>query len=341
MHAGPAARAAGARGVVSSGLGGGRGTVSEGDSHRRPSIAVVGGYGTGITFRLPRAPLAGETLVARALSVDHGGKGSNQAIAARRLGADVSLLTAVGPDAFGGSSHQLWRDEGVKTEHVRTGKLPTMIAAILVEESGENRIAVAVGALGELETGDVDSFAEEIAAADVCVVSLEVPAHVAARALEIAKQRGTLAVLNPAPFIDLPPGAVEGADVVVPNRTEAELLTGSAPGTEPALLVDRLRERCQGTVVLTLGAAGAVVDDGRTRRAVPAAPAPAVVDTTGAGDAFTGALATCLARGLEAGAAAEVAAAAAAYSVGIASVVPSLPQLSDLPEAVQARLLSG
>jgi ribokinase len=299
---------------------------------------VVGGYGVALIFGVRRAPGTGETVLADWTGVDHGGKGSNQAVAARRLGAEVSLLTAVGPDAFGAMGRALWQDEGIDTRNVITGRLATMMGSIVVEAGGENQIVVGMGALSELTASDADAFAAQIAAARVCAVSLEVPVPVAARALALAKQAGTLALLNPAPAVALPEEVVRDVDVIVPNRSEAELMTASAAGTEAGILVDRLRQRTRAHIVLTLGADGAMVDDGASRHHVPAIVAPVVIDTTGAGDAFTGALATGLARRLDVLSAVEVAVAAASLSVRVASVIPSLPQLSDLPVVLQERM---
>jgi len=305
---------------------------------RQVSVAVVGGYGVALIFGVRRAPGPGETVLADSIGVDHGGKGSNQAVAARRLGAHVALLTAVGPDAFGAMGRTLWQDEKIDARNVVTGRLATMMGSIVVETGGENQIVVGMGALSELTASDADAFAAEIAAAQVCVVSLEVPVPVAARALTLAKQAGTLAVLNPAPAVALPDEVVREVDVIVPNRSEAELITGSAVGTEAGILVDRLRQRTRAHIVLTLGADGAMVDDGATRHHVPAVVAPNVVDTTGAGDAFTGALATALARRLDVLSAVEFAVASASLSVRVASVIPSLPHLSDLPVPLQERV---
>jgi ribokinase len=311
-----------------------------GPAHQ-PAVAVVGGYGTAVTFGARRVPNAGETLLADSLQVGPGGKGSNQAIAASRLGARVALLTAVGPDAFGAAAYRLWQEEGVDAAHVRTADLPTMLGVIVLEPDGENRIIVGAGALGRLGPGDVEGFGSCIAEADVCVVSLEIPADAAAHALALAKKAGTRALLNPAPPVPLPDTVVRELDVIVPNRAEAEALTDSPPGTVPDLLADRLRLRCAGSIVITLGAHGALIDDGESRRVVPAPTAPVVLDTTGAGDAFTGALATGLASGLGLRAAAEVAVVAATYSVGAHGVVPSLPRLSDLPDGVRSSLMQA
>jgi ribokinase len=134
---------------------------------------------------------------------------------------------------------------------------------------------------------------------------------------------------------------VHAVDVIVPNRSEAERLTASEPGTAPDVLLDHLRGLCAGAIVLTLGAEGCIVDDGSSSQRVPAPAALKVVDTTGAGDAFIGALATGLARGLDLRAASEVAVTAASFSVGIGAVVPSLPHLSDLPEGLRERISGG
>jgi ribokinase len=305
---------------------------------KQASVAVVGGYGVALIFGVGRAPGPGETVLADSIGVDHGGKGSNQAVAARRLGAEVALLTAVGPDAFGAMGRSLWQDEGVDARNVITGRLATMMGSIVVEAGGENQIVVGMGALSELAVGDVEAFAAQIAAAQVCAVSLEVPVPVAVRALTLAKQAGTLALLNPAPAVALPDDVIRGVDIIVPNRSEAEHITESAVGTEAEHLVDRLRERTRAHIVLTLGADGAVVDDGATRRHVRAVVAPTVVDTTGAGDAFTGALATALARGLDVLSAVEFAVASASLSVRVGSVIPSLPHLCDLPAALRERV---
>jgi ribokinase len=298
---------------------------------------VLGGYGVALIFGVRRAPGPGETVLAHSIGVDHGGKGSNQAVAARRLGAEVALLTAVGPDAFGAMGRTLWQDEGVDARNVVTGRLATMMGSIVVETGGENQIVVGMGALSELTPSHADAFAAQIAAAQVCAVSLEVPVAVAARALTLAKQAGTLALLNPAPAVALPDEVVRDVDVIVPNRSEAELMTGSAMGTDADLLVDRLRQRTTAHIVLTLGADGAMVDTGASRHHVPAVVALTVVDTTGAGDAFTGALATGLARGLDVLSAVEFAVASASLSVRVASVIPSLPHLCDLPVPLQER----
>ena len=146
-----------------------------GERDSRPRVAVVGGYGVGLTFVTDRHPEAGETVFARSFSTSHGGKGSNQAIAASRLGAHTALLTAVGDDAFGQVASEFWRSEGVDASAVKAASGATMAGAIIVDAGGENRIIVASGVLDLLEAADVDRFEPWIAAADVVLVSLENP----------------------------------------------------------------------------------------------------------------------------------------------------------------------
>src|SRR4051794_5232480 len=181
-------------------------------------IAVVGSYGVGLTVELDRVPEAGETVVGRSFRTDHGGKGSNQAVGAVRLGAEVDFLTAIGDDAFGHEAIALWEAEGVRAEPVVVNA-PTMTAPILVEPSGENRIIIVPGALAELGRVHVDAFAGRIAAADICVVQLEIPVDTALYALELARRAGARTILNPAPA---PPSPIAPeVDYVTPNETEA------------------------------------------------------------------------------------------------------------------------
>jgi ribokinase len=284
-------------------------------------------------------PERGETLLAGPVSTSAGGKGSNQAVAASRLGATVALLTAVGEDAFAQAGRALWAAEKIEASAVRVSAGPTMLGVILLEPTADNRIVVAPGALDDLDEQDVARFADRIAAAGVCVVSLEIPVRAAVAALETAHRAGTTSLLNPAPPVPLPAAVLRRVDVVTPNRPEAVVLTGSAADATPEELVDRLRERCDGAIVLTLGPDGALVDDGRERYRVPAPRPERVVDTTGAGDAFTGALASALAHGVPLRNAVTVAVAAGTHSVTIGEVIPSLPVLADLPD-VRA-MLSG
>jgi ribokinase len=269
-------------------------------------VAVVGSYGVGLTFATERAPDRGETLIGTSFRRDHGGKGSNQAIGAARLGADVSLLTAVGLDSFGDGAFELWREEGVDAAHVLRTPLPTMCAAILVEASGDNRIVLVQGALAALTPDHVDAFAPQIERADVLLVQLEIPVETALHALEVGRSAGVRTILNPAPAPSAPLAAT--ADYLTPNETEASAVAAA-----------------RGTTIVTLGEDGARRGGDR----VPALPAR-TVDSTGAGDAFNAALAVALAEGRDELDAIRWGCAAGAHMVEHEGVIPGLPARAEL-----------
>ncbi len=271
-------------------------------------IAVVGSYGVGLTFGIERAPERGETLIGTLFRTDHGGKGSNQAVGAARLGAEVTLLTAIGEDAFGDGAVELWAEEEVDATLVVRASLPTMTAAILVEAGGDNRIVIVPGALSTLTPAHVDAFAAQIASADVLLVQLEIPVVTALHALEVGRQRGVRTVLNPAPA---PPSPIApAADYLTPNESEAFAV-----------------DEADGTLVVTLGEQGARLRGTQ----VPAFPADAV-DTTGAGDAFCAAFAVALAEGATDTDAVRWGCAAGAHMVEHEGVIPGLPMRAQLEE---------
>ena len=269
-------------------------------------VAVVGSYGVGLTFGVERAPERGETLIGSLFRTDHGGKGSNQAVGAARLGADVAFLTAVGEDSFGDGAFELWSEEGVDASAVLRAPQPTMTAAILVEASGDNRIVIVPGALSALTPTHVDAFAPRIASADVLLVQLEIPVETALHALDVGRAAGVRTILNPAPA---PAGPIAAAaDYLTPNETEAASL-GDADGT----------------LVVTLGVHGASLR-GEEIPAFPAEP----VDTTGAGDAFCAAFAVALAEGADDAEAVRWGCAAGAHMVEHEGVIPGLPTRGEL-----------
>jgi ribokinase len=271
-------------------------------------IAVVGSYGVGLTFGVDRVPERGESLIGSLFRTDHGGKGSNQAVGAARLGAEVAFLTAVGEDSFGDGAFALWVEEGVDASAVLRAPLPTMTAAILVEASGDNRIVIVPGALSALTPAHVDGFAQRIAAADVLLVQLEIPLETALHALEVGRAAGVRTILNPAPA---PAGPIApAADYLTPNESEAFAVEGA-----------------EGTLVVTLGEQGARVrgDQIPAFRAEP-------VDTTGAGDAFCAAFAVALAEGADDAEAVRWGCAAGAHMVEHEGVIPGLPTRAELEE---------
>jgi len=297
-------------------------------------IAVVGSYGAGLTMRVPKAPDAGETISGGEFADLAGGKGSNQAVGAARLGAQVAFLTAVGDDDFGRSAQELWNREGIDASEVLVSAKPTMVGFILVEPSGENRIAIAPGALDELSAQTVEQFRAQIESADIVVVSMEIPLDTVLAALRVGRESGTRTLLNPAPAQLLPDEAWSLIDVITPNQTEAPVLFGldDDHGFSDEQLVDMLRERTGGSAILTRGGRGALVAEHGTASTETIAPLAVdhVVDTSGAGDSFTAALAVAIAEGRSLVEAARFAAAAGAHAVTIAGVIPSLPTRDDL-----------
>lgn len=295
-------------------------------------ISVVGSYGAGLTMRTGRVPVAGETLSDGEFHASHGGKGSNQAVAATRLGSQVALLTAIGPDEFGRQALELWNQEEIDVSHILRTDTPTMVGIILVDANGENRIVIAPGALAQLEPSHVEDFAATIVASRLLVVSLEIPLPVAMAALKIAHRAGVTTLLNPAPAQKLPTEIWDLVDVVTPNASEARTILGLSPDAAVSNdeLADKLRQVYTGKLVMTLGSDGVLVDDGSRRFLVPPVSVDHIVDTTGAGDTFTGALANRLEAGESLEEAVLTAVAAGAYSVGVAEVIASIPNTSQL-----------
>lgn len=307
------------------------------DPGRTPRIAVVGSYGAGLTMRVPTMPQAGETVSGATFSAGAGGKGSNQAIGAARLGAEVCLLTAVGDDEFGRAARTLWRSEGVDESRVVTVDAATMVGVILVESDGENRIIIAPGALDRLGPEHVDAFAASIAKTQLLLVCNEIPVATVVAALRTAHHHGVPTLFNPAPARDLPAEARRFVDYLTPNLGEARVLAGLDDTAGMGEILDRLRRMYPATIVLTAGADGAYVDEPSGARVhTPAVRPPTVVDTTGAGDAFNAALAVALCRGETAVAAAQFAVAAGAFAVSRREATPGLPTPDDL-----APLLAG
>ena len=284
-------------------------------------IVVVGSFNTDLTTYLERLPRPGETLHGYKFVTGPGGKGSNQAVAAARLGAQVTFVGRVGIDAFGDAGLKMWQAENINTAYVvRDPEQPTGVAPILVEDSGENMIVVAGGANLVVSPQDVDAAREAIAAADVVITQLEIPQAATAYALKVAKEYGVRTILNPAPASPLPADVLALADFLTPNETELEILRAGR-----ALLSSDAQ-----TLIMTAGADGAVWSrkDGSTGQ-VPTFSVK-VVDTTGAGDAFNGGLAVALAEGKTIKAAIRFANATAALCVTRPGTSASMPQRAEV-----------
>lgn len=255
-----------------------------------PRLIVIGGLNMDLIVRVPRLPRPGETISGGPFRRVPGGKGANQAVAAARLGAEVGLVGRVGRDAFGRELTRALRAEGIRTNLVRAATEPTGVALIVVDEAGENSIAVASGANRLLRPTDLP--ADLRAAGDVLVAPLENPLETQAHALRAARAAGVRTVLNTAPAQPLPAALLANADVLIANEHELAVLLGRPnvpPGAE-AEAARALRASAEQVVVVTLGERGALAVRGDSTVEQPAF-AVEIVDTTAAGDAFVAAFA--------------------------------------------------
>lgn len=301
---------------------------------RRPRVVVVGSYAVGLVMRTTRLPARGETVLGRDFQSMDGGKGSNQAVACARLGAETIFLAAVGDDAYGARGLEMLAGNGVDTSLVRRiADAPTGAGFIMVDDEGHNAIAVDLGANRLLSPDDIDRAEEMIAGADALLCQLEIAPQTALHAAAVARRHGILAILNPAPAQALTAGALANVDILTPNLTEAQTLSGraSAGVTE---LAGALRAMGAQTVILTVGEDGAWIAEAAEPRHV-ATVAVEAVDTTGAGDAFSAALAVALAEGTALDDAVAFACAAGAYAVTSLGTVPSYPTRSQLAEFIE------
>ncbi len=303
---------------------------------KRARVVVVGSANTDMTARVARLPKPGETVLGTGFESLPGGKGANQAVAAARLGAVVTLIACVGADGLGDEMVLGLEAEGIDTRHVvRDPDAPTGVALITVDEAtGENVIVVASGANAKLSVGLIDMAEDAIRDADVVICQLESPLETVMAALRLARQAGKTTILNPAPAQVLSDELLSLVSVLTPNETEAALLAGNAAVT-PEAAAKTLRARGIGQVAVTLGAAGVLLaaSDGET--CVPGRAVAQAVDTTAAGDCFTGALAVALGEGKSLGEAAAFANAAAALSVTKNGAQPSLPFRFEVEEFLE------
>ncbi len=305
---------------------------------RNPKVAIVGSANVDLVLRTERMPIKGETLIGDAYGIFTGGKGFNQAVAAARLGADVTLIAKIGDDPFADILRTAMDTENINTEFVKADpETGTGVATIVVEPDGENSIIVVPRANMRLTPADVDVAQNSIAEADVLLVQLETPIDTSAHAIEIAKGNETIVILDPAPARPLPASLLSQVDILKPNEVEAGVLTGRTVSTPEDGVVAAKALQSQiasdgfSAVVLTLGQQG-VLTYAQTHKTHLPAIAVEAVDTTGAGDAFSGALATALAEDRELSEAVKFANAAGAAAVTTLGATPSMPKREKIEE---------
>jgi ribokinase len=303
-----------------------------------PRVCVVGSANVDLVAYAPRLPKLGETLTGTRFVTGFGGKGANQAVMAAKLGADVSMVAKVGDDAFGRDYLENFRSVGVDTTYVGvSGDASTGVAPIWVDEtSGDNAIVIVPGTNGLLTSVDVEAAAPAIESADVLVCQWEVPIECVVTAFAIARRAGVTTIFNPAPAQgELPPALLETTDLLCPNESEIELLTGLPTGTldEVEAAGRALLARGVRRVACTLGERGALLVTDESAVHVPTERVDAV-DTTGAGDAFVGSLAVFVARGVDLTDAIARASTIATITVTAPGAQTSFPSAAHLPDGL-------
>jgi len=297
-----------------------------------PKIVVVGSANTDMVVQVVHLPVQGETVLGGKFVMARGGKGANQAVAAARLGAQVTFVARLGRDAFGQEAAAAYQADGINTDYIAwDDQVPSGVALIMVNEAGQNIIAVAPGANGQLAPDDVMAAERVIREADGVLLQLEIPLETVSTAVKLARRYGVRVIVNPAPATQLLDELLKSVDILTPNEGEVTVLTGGY-STSHTLDAASLLYHHSGvqTLVVTLGAEGALVIDHGRKITVPGF-AVKPVDTTGAGDAFNGALAVALARGEQ-----LVEAVRYANAVG-ALTVTRLGAQSSLPTEEQVR----
>lgn len=267
---------------------------------RRPRVAVVGSANIDLTTFADRFPKPGETIFGTRFDLGFGGKGANQAVAARLCGADVFMVARVGSDLFGPATIENFKKLGIDTTHVKQVEgLSSGVAPIFVEPSGQNRILVVKGANDAVKPADVDAAAEMLKSADCIVLQFEIPLETVYYTVAFARKHGIRCILNPAPAQPVDVHALAGLDYFVPNESEAETITGMA--VQDVEDAKRCAEKLVGDgirrVIITLGAKGSLLASRETSTHVSAFAVKSI-DCTGAGDAFIGSFAVFLAEGM-------------------------------------------
>jgi len=300
----------------------------------QPRICVVGSSNTDLLTKVPRLPRVGETIIGTHFHIGFGGKGANQAVMAAKLGARVTMVTKLGKDAFGRSTYENYRSYGIDTQYILWSNEFSGVAPIFVDARGRNFIVIVPGANWDLLPEDVHGAEDAIKSADVVVCQLEVPVETTIEALKLAKEGGAKTIFNPAPACPLPEETFSLCDVIVPNRVEAEALTGIRIRTmdECRRAIERLLALGAGTAIITLGEKGSMVGDGDGITRIPSIHVE-TVDSTGAGDAYIGTLAYYLALNKPVREAVRIANVAAALSVTKIGTQLSFPSKEEIREA--------
>lgn len=297
-------------------------------------IFVVGSFVAGITIRVPRQPAAGETIMGDAFDMGPGGKGFNQAVAAKRAGAVVNMILCTGNDSFGDMAEQMLFTEQIpKSLLLKINGANTGCGMVTLLHSGENSIIINAGANNQLSSGMVREAAEYIANSKIVMAQLEVPDDAIETAFLLAKKNHCITILNPAPARTLSPAIIRNTDILTPNETEAKILLGLPPDADIPIssVAHQMRLLGFSTIVMTRGRHGALIIT-KDQMIEVEAPLISVIDPTGAGDCFNGNLAYAMAHGLSLEPAVTRAVYAGAFCAGHLGVIHGLPKKNELEE---------
>lgn len=294
-------------------------------------ILVIGSSNTDMTIKSDNLPLPGQTILGGRFVMGPGGKGANQAVAAKRLGGNVEFICKVGHDIFGKNAADGYKKEGIDISHILYSTEPSGVALILVDKTGENVISVAPGANGDLSVEDIESIANVIKEADYLILQLEIPTDAVIRAAKIAHEAGVYVILNPAPACKLPNELFQYISLITPNQTETELMTGVKLINEQSFItaVENFNRMGVKDVIITLGSKGSLVCYDGKNEFVPAIKVDAV-DATAAGDTFCGAVCVALSQGKNLKETAVFATKAASLTVQKMGAQDSIPSINDI-----------
>ena len=294
-------------------------------------ILVIGSSNTDMTVKSPMIPRPGETVIGGEFKMGAGGKGANQAVAAKRLGGDVTFVCKVGKDLFGDNAVENYRKEGLDVSHVLRSDKPSGVALILVDGNAENCISVATGANGDLTPEDIEASTDLNRSSSILVLQNEIPIESVLKAARIAHEAGAYVILNPAPACALPEEIFQYVDLMTPNQTESEFYTGIPVNDEASAqkAAEALRAKGVKDIIMTMGSKGSM---GFTSEGTFFTPSRKVeaVDTTAAGDTFCGGLAVAISEGKTLPEAAEFATAASALTVQKMGAQESIPYRNNL-----------
>lgn len=302
----------------------------------KSSIVVVGSSNTDMVIQAERLPAAGETILGGTFFMNQGGKGANQAVAAARLGGQVTFVAKTGTDVFGKQSIELYKEDGIDTSYISADENnPSGVALISVDNKGENCIAVAPGANGTLSVDDIKKARAVLEKASIILIQLEIPIETVEHVVKLAEEANIKLILNPAPARTLSDNLLSKISIITPNESEAEMLTGiKISGIDAAKeAAEVLSAKGVETIIITMGSKGALIFNRNNFKMVPGRKVKAV-DTTAAGDVFNGALAVAVSEGKDIPEAVRFANAAAAISVTRLGAQASAPKREEVDASI-------